>query len=147
MTLNKSLRMMSLFLFLVFSFSLVANAQSYEQNRQRDERGRGRWSYLGQSHVDGQRDHDNIRVNSNQRFRSILLEVRGGAIEFQRVVVHFENGDDTNVEIRDSIQANGRTRAIDLPGDQRRIRSVEIWYGKGNWARRSRPTLRLYGQR
>jgi hypothetical protein len=72
------------------------------------------------------------------------LRVQGGEIEFQRVVVHFENGADSEVEIRDRIRAGGQTRAIDLPGDNHRIESVEVWYSQGNWGRR-RPSLRLYG--
>jgi hypothetical protein len=62
------------------------------------------------------------------------------------VVVHFENGADTEVEVRDRIRNGSTTRAIDLPGDERRIRSVEVWYGRGNWGR-SRPQLVLYGRR
>jgi len=138
MTLLKSIRLLSSLL-LLLSFSLAANAQRRNQ-------GEGRWERLGQSRVDGRRDHDNIRVNARGGFRAIQLRVQGGAIEFQRVVVHFENGADTDVQIRDRVRAGGTTRAIDLPGDQRRIQSVEIWYGKENWGRR-RPTLILFGRR
>lgn len=60
------------------------------------------------------------------------------------MVVHFDNGADTEVEIRDRIRAGGQTRAIDLPGNNRRIDSVEVWYGRGNWGSR-RPNLKLYG--
>jgi hypothetical protein len=115
-------------------------------NVQQSTYGRGRWEYLGQSNVDGVRDHDNIRVNARGSFRAIQLRVQGGEIEFQRVVVHFENGANSEVEVRDRIRAGGQTRAIDLPGDNRRIDSVEVWYGKGNWGSR-KPNLRLYGQR
>jgi hypothetical protein len=132
----KSLYVISL-LILLSGITLVTSAQ-------RRENGQERWQYLGQSNVDGTRDHDNIRVNSRERFRALQLRVQGGEIEFQRVVVHFENGADSEVEIRDRIRDGGQTRAIDLPGDNRRIASVEVWYGNGNWGRR-RPSLRLYG--
>jgi hypothetical protein len=138
MTLLKSIGLLSS-LVLLLSFSLAANSQRRDQ-------GEGRWERLGQSRVDGRRDHDNIRVNARGAFRAIQLRVQGGAIEFQRVVVHFENGADTDVQVRDRIQAGDTTRAIDLPGDQRRIRSVEIWYGKENWGS-VRPTLVLFGRR
>lgn len=111
---------------------------------QRRDNGQERWQYLGQSNVDGLRDHDNIRVSAKEAFRAIQLRVQGGEIEFQRVVVHFENGANSEVEIRDRIRAGGQTRAIDLPGDNRKIESVEVWYGRENWGRR-RPNLRLYG--
>lgn len=136
MKFHKTLYVISL-LILVSGITLVANAQRRGNVQER-------WQYLGQSNVDGARDHDSIRVNSRQAFRAIQLRVQGGEIEFQRVVVHFENGADLEVEIRDRIRAGGQTRAIDLPGDNRRIGKVEVWYGKGNWGRR-RPNLRLYG--
>lgn len=136
MTMQKSFRIIGL-LFLLGSLSLIAEAQG---------RGQGRWQYLGQSNVDGRADHDIIRVNAGGAFRSIQLQVSGGTIEFNRVVVHFENGADVEVSVRDQIRAGGKTRAIDLPGDRRRIQSVEVWYERGIWGRR-RPSLRLYGMR
>ena len=144
MNLSRTIRVVST-LFLIISFALVSNAQRDRNRDRRDDDRRGRWEYLGQSRVDGRSDHDTIRVNARESFREILFEVQGGAIEFNRVVVHFENGDDHPVDVRDRIRSGGRTRAIDLPGDGRNLRSVEFWYEKGNW--RSRPTLRLYGRR
>lgn len=132
---------------LVFSALLVVLASTTIANPQRDrdrDHG-GRWEYLGQAHVDGRADHDKISVDNGGSFRAILLEVRDGAIEFNRVVVHFENGADHDTNIRERIPSGGRTRAIDLPGDRRRIRSVELWYKKANWKRR--PSVKLYGQR
>ncbi len=136
MKFQKSLYVISL-LILLSGLTLVTNAQ--RRNARQES-----WQYLGQSNVDGTRDRDNIQVNSRETFRAIQLRVQGSEIEFQRVVVHFENGADTDVEIRDRIRAGGQTRAIDLPGDTRRIASVEVWYSRGNWGRR-RPSLRLYG--
>lgn len=136
MKFHKSLYMISL-LILLSGIILVTNAQRRDNSQER-------WQYLGQSNVDGTRDHDNIRVNAREAFRAIQLRVQGGEIEFQRVVVHFENGANSEVEIRDRIRAGGQTRTIDLPGDNRRIESVEVWYSRGNWGRR-RPNLRLYG--
>lgn len=139
MNVRKSLRVVSL-MFLVFTLSMAAIAQ------RRPNGGGGRWQYLGQAHVDGARDRDTISVDDRGTFRALQIEVRDAPIEFQRVVVHFENGGDHEVEVRDRVRAGQRTRVIDLPGDQRRIRSVEFWYGKARYGSR-RPTLRLYGVR
>lgn len=106
--------------------------------------GRYRWEYLGQAHVDGKNDHDIIQVNQDG-FRAIQIGVKGGAIEFQRVIVHFENGQDFPADIRYRINSGGRTRAIDLPGERRRIKSVEFFYSKANW--RTRPSVNLWGAR
>lgn len=139
MNIRKPIRVVSLMV-LVFALSMAAVAQ------RRPNRGGDRWQYLGQAHVDGQRDRDSISVDDRGTFRAIQLEVRDAPIEFQRVVVHFENGGDHEVEVRDRIRPGQRTRVIDLPGDRRRIRSVEFWYGKARYNSR-RPTLRLYGVR
>jgi hypothetical protein len=106
----------------------------------------GRWDYLGSAHVDGQQDHDNIKVGRHDgRFRAIQLRVSGGEIFFERVLVHYGNGQTEELAIRDRIPPGGATRAIDLPGDRRVIESVELWYGKARWEHR--PKVSLFGLR
>jgi hypothetical protein len=108
--------------------------------------GEGRWDRLGDAHVDGGQDHDNIHVGRHDgRFRAIQLRVSGGAIYFERVVVHFGDGSHEELIIRDKIPSGGQTRAIDLPGERRVIESVELWYGKDRWSHR--PKVTLYGVR
>ncbi len=110
------------------------------------QRGRGRWTYLGDSHVDGSMDHDSIKVGrSDGSFRAIQLRISGGAINFERVIVRFGNGTQEEIPIRARIPDGGKTRAIDLPGDRRMIQSVDLWYGKDHWSRR--PKVTLYGMR
>lgn len=130
---------------LLVSLGVASYGQRRRDDRRYDRRDNDRWDFLGQAHVDGRSDHDRIRVNNSGSFRALQLGIRDGAIEFYKVVVHFDNGEDHQVEIRDRIAANEKTRVIDLPGDRRRIRSVEFWYGKGNW--RTRPTVNLWGRR
>ena len=120
-------------LVLLFGVSVAVDAQ------------RGRWVSLGMSFVDRGRDHDVIRVNARGAFTALQLGIKGGEIDFERVVVHFENGGQQELEVRDHIRAGGKTRVIDLPGERRRIASVEFWYGKPNW--RSRPRVQLWGRR
>jgi hypothetical protein len=84
-------------------------------------------------------------VTNRGSFRGLQFGVKGGAIEFQRVVVHFENGGDSDLPMRERIEDRGRTRVIDLPGDRRRIRSIEFWYSKEGW--RSRPMVNVWGRR
>jgi hypothetical protein len=137
MTFQRLIRLSSL-LFLLFGLSVAADAQG----GRRDD---GRWEQLGRSYVDGRRDHDRIAVNNASTFRALQLEVRGGTIEFQRVVVHFDNGADHELSIRERIPDGGKTRVIDLPGDRRRVGSVEFWYSQERW--RSRPSVNLLGLR
>jgi len=126
--------MLSLF-FVVLGCGVASNAQRA-----------GNWEYLGDAHVDGGADHDKIKVENPGAFRAIQIQVVSGAIEFERVVIHFENGADHQVSIKARLRAGERSRVIDLPGDQRRIHSVEFWYVKANWGS-NRPHLKLFGRR
>src|ERR1700760_2282405 len=73
---RNSVWLLSLLVALFFSVSLHAQG--------------GRWERLGDAHVDGHNDHDNIHVGrSDGKFRAVQLRVSGGAIDFQRVIVHF----------------------------------------------------------
>jgi hypothetical protein len=106
----------------------------------------GPWIYLGESNVDGNSDHDRIKVGRDDgRFRALQIRVERAPIEFDRVVVHYASGADDEVPIRSRIPAGGSTRPIDLRGGDRAIESVEIWYGKARPGSR-RPKLRLYGR-
>ena len=126
---------MSIFgVILIFAFSASLAAQSEP------------WEYLGNAHVDGQQDHDKIKVGRHDgRFRAIQLRVSGGAIYFERVVVHYGNGSNEELVIRDRIPDGGVTRAIDLPGERRVVESVELWYSKDRWEHR--PKVSLFGIR
>jgi hypothetical protein len=105
-----------------------------------------RWTYLGNAHVDGHNDHDNIHVGKGDgKWRAVQLRVSGGAIDFQRVLVHFGDGSTQELVFRERITDGGHTRPLDLNGDRRRIQSVELWYSKENWHRR--PKVELFGLR
>ena len=104
-----------------------------------------RWEYLGEANVDGSVDHDNIVVTGSRgEFRAIQIRVQKAPIEFDRVVVHFGDGDSEPIHIRKRISAGGQTRVIDLPGNRRIIRSVEFWYARATRNPR-RPKVRLFG--
>jgi hypothetical protein len=121
-------------LLLVFGFNQSLNAQ-------RD------WIHLGDKHVDGHADHDKISIGSSEgTFRQLQIRVREASVSFQRVVVHFGNGADEELQFRQVIRAGGQTAPLDLRGTDRVIKSVEFWYEKARWRER-RPTVELYGRR
>ena len=130
MSLRNTIRAIG-FAVLLLSCSAVALAQ--------------RWAYLGEANVDGAADHDNIVVTGSRgAFRAILIRVQKAPIEFDRVVVHYGDGDSEPIHIRSRIPAGGQTRVIDLPGNRRIIRSVEFWYARASRSPR-RPRVRLFG--
>jgi hypothetical protein len=131
---------------LLIAFAGLLIAGLYQGvNAQRNRRP-GPWIYLGDSNVDGARDHDNIKVGrADGRFQELQLRVQRAPIDFDRVVVHFANGGDQELPVRYKIAPGGSTRPIDLRGNERAIQSVEVWYNKGRWGR-SKPKLLLYGR-
>ncbi|HUJ24321.1 MAG TPA: hypothetical protein VLX58_22450 [Bryobacteraceae bacterium] len=120
---------------LLFSLAAISFAQRHGRE------------YLGEANVDGAVDHDNIVVTAAKgTFRAIQIRVERAAIEFDRVVVHYGDGDSEPIHIRSRIPRGGETRIIDLPGGSRVIRSVEFWYARAS-GRPEKPKVRLFGFR
>ena len=110
-------------------------------------RGLADWDLLGTRQVNDRVDHDVIAVTSTRGdFRRIKITVQRASVDFHRVVVHFGNGGDQRIEMRNTIGAGGESRAIDLEGAQRVIRSVEFWYD-ANTVRGRRAQVRVFGMR
>jgi hypothetical protein len=108
----------------------------------------GRWTLLGTRTVTDRADHDIVRVTGRRgRFDAVKFEVRGRAVDFRRVIIHFANGGDQAVALRDTIRAGGETRAIDVDGRDRVIRSIEFWYDANTVGRGGRATVRVLGRR
>ena len=106
----------------------------------------GGWMMLGQSHVDGKADHDKIKCGDTGTFRAIQLRVNGSAVQFDKVIVRYGNGQSEEIALRNQIPAGGKSREIDLPGARRAIDRVEFWYQKASWGN-NRPTVTLFGIR
>lgn len=105
----------------------------------------GGWVYLGKARVDGQHDHDDIQVGkSDGRFHFLQLRVINAPIEFDRIVVHYGNGEAETLHVRDVIRAGGHTRAIPLQGD-RFVQSFELWYTKAK-PNSGKPEVTLFGR-
>ncbi len=105
------------------------------------------WIKLGSAKVHGHLDHDDIWVTGLKGdFSAIKLFVENGSIQFERVVVHFTNGGKEEMLIRNFIKAGGETRVLDLPGGDRVIRKVDIYY-KSNAKTKKKAKVVLYGRR
>lgn len=111
------------------------------------QRGRADWVVLGTRNVTDRADHDTVTVTGAKgNFTAIKIEVLRRAVDFQRVVIHFRNGDDQKVELRNSIPAGGESRVIDIDGRDRVIRSIDFWYDAKTLGRGQRATVRVLGR-
>lgn len=120
---------------ILLTFALVTAAAA--------ERG---WELLGSRTVSDAVDHDVIAVTSSEGdFKHLQVRVKGHAVQFREMKVHFANGEVQEVELRDVIPAGGASRVIDLSGGDRVIRSVEFRYD-AQTIRGKTATVRLFGR-
>ena len=104
------------------------------------------WERLGARTVAFRADRDTIEIGRNEgRFRSVMLEVDGSAMEMRNVRVVFGNGSVFSPPTRLVFNEGERSRVIDLPGDTQIIRCITFNYrnlGTGE----GRATVTIYGR-
>ena len=94
-----------------------------------EARPRRGWELLGERTVTDRAERDVLPVTAARgAFRRIRIEVRDRAVQFHDLKIHFADGDTQDVAIREVIKAGGQSRAIDLAGRSRIIRSIELRY-------------------
>ena len=102
----------------------------------RDDRGdrgdrddRGRWEELGCSKAGFLPDRDVIRVGRQEgRFSAIQLRVSGNKVHILDLRVVYERGPSDDIQVRSEIREGGETRPLDLRGERRAIKQVELVY-------------------
>ena len=101
---------------------------------------------LGTAHVDGPMDHDDIKVGRYAgRFHSVMLKVGYAPIQFDHVVIHYGNGTAETLPVQTYIGPDHYSRWIVLPGRDRVIRSLELWYSRAEPGNPTKPEVELYG--
>lgn len=101
---------------------------------------------LGTAHVDGITDHDDIKVGHYAgRYHAIMLRVRFAPIQFDHVVIHYGDGQAQTLPVRSFIGQGRSSNWIPLPGGERVINSLELWYGRAQPNNPNRPEVELFG--
>jgi hypothetical protein len=88
------------------------------------------WTMLGEQRVDSNReDTDKISVSRwDNKFRRLMVVVLDSDLEMIDLSVKFARGAPYHPEVNAVFRENSRTKAIDLPGDQRAIKWIEFKY-------------------
>jgi hypothetical protein len=87
------------------------------------------WTLLGQQEVKGKRDRDTIQVGRYEgKFDQIQIVVLDSDIELKDLTVFFANGEKWSPALKMSFKEGQRSRAIDLPGNNRTINKIEMLY-------------------
>lgn len=88
----------------------------------------GQWELIGTSQVSFRKEKDTIYARGNDRHRQIMVCVYNQPVRVSDLDVKFANGRSQNLSVRNVLNAGQCTRAIDLAGNRRDIRSVSIAY-------------------
>ncbi len=105
-----------------------------------------RWEKLGERKVNFAADRDEILVTASEgRFTALKILVKKGRINMHKMVIHFGDGTEQEVETRDEIRAGGESRVINLEGNRRVIRKVVFVYDTKNFADQ-RAEVELWGR-
>lgn len=86
------------------------------------------WTLLGSQWVDGKRDRDVIRYDRKDRFDRITLVVSESDLELIDFVVVFGDGERWEPKLKHHFREGQRTHALDLPGENRMIKEIDLVY-------------------
>lgn len=86
------------------------------------------WTLLGSQSVDGRTDRDVIQVSKRARWDKLTLVVSDSDLELLDLDVEFANGEKWSPKLAYQFREGQRSRAIDLPGDDRHIAKITLLY-------------------
>jgi hypothetical protein len=130
--------------FVLLALALAACATAYAQPPR--VVAAPQWVLLGERAVQFRSDHDAILVGAGAgKFRRIGFQVIGNDIHLADIHVTFSNGESIDVPVRERIRDGGRTRAIDLPGEERHIARIDIVYRSLGRLREGRARVLAFG--
>lgn len=89
----------------------------------------GTWENLGSRKVNHRVDHDEIMVTwTDGVFDAIKIVVTGAPLTMHKCVVHFGNGTQQEIELRNNFSQGSDSRVVDLVGNNRIINRISFWY-------------------
>jgi len=87
------------------------------------------WVKLGEREVNGRYDHDKIDVGAYEgKFAKLTLYVERSEMELLDFEITFGNNERFHPEVHHYFREGTRTRVIDLPGDTRVIKNINLRY-------------------
>jgi hypothetical protein len=87
------------------------------------------WTLLGERTINGKRDRDTIKVDRDEgRFTKLTVVVLDSDLEMINMDLRFGNGESFSPPLAQVFVENSRTRVIDLPGNERAIKSIDFRY-------------------
>jgi hypothetical protein len=107
-------------LVLLFAFVGTARADRWDSHG---------WVKLGEREVNGKYDHDVIEVGRYEgKFTKLTMYVEQSEIELLDFEITFGNGERYHPPVKHYFREGQRTHVIDMPGDERVIRNINLRY-------------------
>jgi len=114
--------------FVVAALLVAAPAVVHAQPKAPQQQNQG-WQLLGEQTVKGKRDKDTIVVGKYEgTFDEIQISVLDSDIELKDITVTFANGETWSPKTKLLFKEGQRSRAIDLPGNNRTIAKIDLVY-------------------
>ena len=88
----------------------------------------GSWQVIGRATVDFGNDKDEFKVEGADRFRKLRIKAERAEIRMKDMDVYYEDGEHEDIDVRETIKAGQHSRAIDLRGNSKRIKTVKFKY-------------------
>lgn len=99
------------------------------REERREEREEAGWVKLGDRRVDFKTEKDTIDVGREEgKFSRLRFRVKEGDVEIYKIKVFFTHGEAIEPEMKHHFREKDRSHDIDLPGEARHVKKVEIWY-------------------
>ncbi len=135
---------------LSLSLILSASASMFAMNEAVSTSGKllqgPKWEKLGSRVVNMSADHDEIVVTAHEGvFTAVKLNIRKAPIHLMNINIIFGNGSNKNVVFNKNFPAGTSTRIIDLPGNKRIIKKVNLNY-KSRPSQKGRTVVSLWGR-
>lgn len=103
------------------------------------------WTLLGTQTVNGGRDKDTIRVGVRKgRFDQLTMVVSDSDLDLKDFTIVFTNGQKWSPKLKHIFREGARTRAFDLPGNDRLIQKIDLVYA--NLPGGGKAKVELYGR-
>ena len=104
------------------------------------------WTLLGKEQANRKGDSDRITADPSKKgVKELRLVVEGGPVELESMTVTFRNDKEFKPNVKQSLSANSATAPIDLPGERRNVKHVDLTYRTGAKGA-GKATVMVYGR-
>jgi hypothetical protein len=114
----------------ILILTAAGNASAQTVTRTPKPGSTGTWQLLGSTQASHSADHDVILIKGPfDYFRKLKFKVTNSPLNLQRMLVRYDDGGlPESIPVNSTVPKGGESRAIDLKGGKRKLKSVEYWY-------------------